>query len=79
MKAQIGQWGNSLAFRIPKLIAQELDLKPNDAVQCRIEDGNLVIKPIREVKEYTLDELLDEAIDQSDEVSWGKPEGKEVW
>lgn len=79
MKSQIGQWGNSLAFRIPKLIADELDLKPNDAVQCSIENGKLVIEPVQNDKEYTLDELLDRIIDKSEEVSWGKPEGKEVW
>lgn len=79
MKSQIGQWGNSLAFRIPKLIAQELDLKPNDAVSCRIESGKLVIEPFQKDFEYTLDELLAGDIDQSEEVSWGKPEGEEVW
>ncbi|MBW4663941.1 MAG: AbrB/MazE/SpoVT family DNA-binding domain-containing protein [Chroococcus sp. CMT-3BRIN-NPC107] len=79
MKLQIGQWGNSLAFRIPKNFAKQLNLKPNDAVQCSIEDGKLVLKPILQVKEYTLDELLDFEIDESEEIFWGKSEGQEVW
>lgn len=79
MKLQIGQWGNSLAFRIPKAIAQELNLKPNDSVQCSVEDGRLVIKPMPEVKQYTLDELIDTEFEQSEEVSWGKVEGAETW
>lgn len=79
MKLQIGQWGNSLAFRIPKNFAKQLNLKSNDAVQCGIEDGKLVLKPIPKVQEYTLDELLDFEIDESEEISWGKSEGKEVW
>lgn len=79
MKLQIGQWGNSLAFRIPKAIAQELNLKPNDPVQCGVEDGKLVLQPIQEVKQYTLDELIESEIEQSEEVSWGKPEGIEAW
>jgi len=79
MKLQVGQWGNSLAFRIPKNFAQQLNLKLNDPVQCSIEDGKLVVKPIQVVKEYTLDELLDFEIEVSEEISWGKPEGKEVW
>ncbi|MBV8886753.1 MAG: AbrB/MazE/SpoVT family DNA-binding domain-containing protein [Chroococcidiopsidaceae cyanobacterium CP_BM_RX_35] len=79
MKSQIDQWGNSLAFRIPKLMVQELHLKPNDAVSCHIENGKLVIEPIREILEYTLDELLARDIDQGEEVSWGKPEGEEAW
>lgn len=79
MKSQIGQWGNSLALRIPKMMAQELDLKANDAVQCRIENGKLVVEPVREVKKYTLDELLTIEVEPSEEISWGKPEGNEVW
>ena len=79
MKLQIGQWGNSLAFRIPKHFAKHLNLKSNDAVQCSIEDGKLVLTPIPKVKEYTLDELLDFEIEESEEISWGKSKGKEVW
>lgn len=79
MKSQIGQWGNSLGFRIPKAIAQELNLKPNDAVECDVKDGKLVIQPIQEVKQYTLDELIESEIEPSEEVSWGKPEGEETW
>lgn len=79
MKLQIGHWGNSLAFRIPEVIAHKLNLKPNDPVQCGIEDGKLVLKPIQAVKQYTLDELIESEIEPSQEVSWGKPEGGEAW
>ncbi|NJK57401.1 MAG: AbrB/MazE/SpoVT family DNA-binding domain-containing protein, partial [Pleurocapsa sp. SU_5_0] len=37
MKSQIGQWGNSLAIRIPKYAVEALDLKPNDAIECTVE------------------------------------------
>jgi antitoxin MazE len=43
MKFQIGQWGNSLAIRIPKSVVEALELKLNDAVECSIEGGKLVI------------------------------------
>lgn len=79
MKSQIGQWGNALAFRIPKAIAKELNFKLNDPVQCSVEDGKLVVKPMQKVKHYTLDELLDSEIELNEEVSWGKPEGIEAW
>ena len=78
VQSHIGQWGNSLAFRIPKLIARELNLQPNDAVSCRVENGKLVIEPVQTPQEYSLDELL-EGFEPSEEVSWGKPEGNEVW
>lgn len=79
MKSQIGQWGNSLAFRIPKHLVEELALKPNDSVECRVEAGRLVIEPIRELPRRTLDELLAEMVEPSEEVDWGRPAGEEVW
>ena len=31
------------------------------------------------ISKYSLDELLASEIESSEEVSWGKPEGEEVW
>ncbi len=78
MKTQIGKWGNSLGLRIPKYVVQALHLNTNDEVECRVENGELIIRPIKE-KEYTLDELLEGVIDKSEEVNWGSPVGKEEW
>ncbi len=75
----IGKWGNSLAFRIPKHIAEQLGLNINDTVICSVENGKLVLEPVREPPDYTLDELLAEVVETSEELSWGKPEGQEVW
>ena len=78
-KTHIGCWGNSLALRIPKHISEQLGLKVNDTVICSVENGKLVLKPLRKPQEYTLDELLAGVIDKSEEISWGKPEGQEAW
>ncbi|UFP96905.1 AbrB/MazE/SpoVT family DNA-binding domain-containing protein [Gloeobacter morelensis MG652769] len=79
MKSQVARWGNSLAFRIPKQIAIQLDLKPSTTLVCSVEAGALVVRPVREVKEYSLEELLTGPTEVEDEVDWGKPEGKEAW
>ncbi|MUL38915.1 AbrB/MazE/SpoVT family DNA-binding domain-containing protein [Gloeocapsopsis dulcis] len=79
MKSQIGRWGNSLAWRIPKHIVEELSLESNDEVNCHVEDGKIVIEPVSKQKDYTLDDLLAQIIEPSEEVCWGKPEGNEVW
>jgi len=79
MKSQIGRWGNSLAWRIPKHIVEELSLESNDEVNCYVENGKIVIEPVSKQNDYTLDELLDQIIEPSEEVCWGKPEGNEVW
>lgn len=78
MKAQIGKWENSLALRIPHYVIEELSLQLNDEVECKVENGKLVIEVIRN-KEYTLDELLAQDIEDEPEIYWGKAEGKEMW
>jgi antitoxin component of MazEF toxin-antitoxin module len=78
-KTHIGNWDDSLAFRIPKNISDYLGLKANDTVICSVENGKLVIKPIKKTSKYTLEELLAGEIEPSEEISWGKPEGEEIW
>jgi antitoxin MazE len=80
MKTQIGQWGNSLALRIPKYAVEALDLKPNDAIECTVEAGKLVMQRIQTLPELSLDELLAGITESPDgEVEWGKPMGQEIW
>ena len=79
IELQIGKWGNSLGIRLPKHISEALHLKPKDKVSCAIENGKLVLKQLRSVKKYTLKELLAKVEEPSKEISWGKPEGDEIW
>ena len=80
MKSQIGQWGNSLAVRLPKHISQSLGLKVNDSLSIREDSGRIVLEPIKELEELTLEELLSQVIEPPEpEVDWGKPKGDEVW
>lgn len=55
MITKIGQWGNSLAIRIPKPFAAEADLKENAEVELALEGDAIVVRPKR--REWTLDEL----------------------
>ncbi|NCJ05145.1 AbrB/MazE/SpoVT family DNA-binding domain-containing protein [Synechococcales cyanobacterium C] len=80
MKAQIGQWGNSLAVRIPKQAVDALHLKANDALEFSVADGKLVLEPVQALPQLSLEELLSEATETSEpEVNWGEPVGNEVW
>ena len=79
IELQIGKWGNSLGIRLPKHISEALHLRPKDKVSCAIENGKLFLKPVRLVKKYTLKELLTKVEEPSEGISWGKPEGEEVW
>jgi antitoxin MazE len=79
IQLQIGKWGNSLGIRLPKHVSEALHLKPKDKVSCAVENGKLILKPVRSVKKYALEELLAEVEEPGEEVSWGKPEGDETW
>ncbi len=79
IELQIGKWGNSLGIRLPKHISETLQLRPKDKVSCTIENGKLVLKPVRSVKKYSLKELLAKVEESGKEISWGKPEGDEIW
>lgn len=83
MKSQINRWGNSLGLRIPKHIVEGLGLAANDEVECRIEQGQLMVKPIQKPSSkfprYTLSELLSQDLEPEPEIDWGSPQGSEEW
>lgn len=80
MQTQIKKWGNSLALRIPKLLAEQLDIKTDSEVEIAVEDGQMVIKPLPEPT-LTLEELLAQITDENlhEEVETGTAVGGEVW
>ena len=57
MNSHVQRWGNSLAVRIPKVFADETGLSPNDEVEITVQDGRIVLTPLK-AKMYLLDELL---------------------
>jgi antitoxin component of MazEF toxin-antitoxin module len=75
---QIRVWGDSLAFQLPKHLSDSLGIKANDWVLYQIENGKLILEAY-EAQEYTLDQLLSEEIELTEEVNWGEPMGAEVW
>ena len=79
MKTQIGRWGNSLAIRIPKYIAEELELTANGEVDCQLKDGVLIVQPLNKLSKYTLQELIAQELEQDPEIEWGQAMGEEEW
>ena len=80
MIQKIQKWGNSLAVRIPKNLAEELHLQTNSEIEMVLEDRALVIRTISQ-PQYDLDELLAGVTSDNihGEVDWGSPVGNEVW
>lgn len=75
----VAKWGNSLAIRIPKNIAEKIDLKEGTVISINVTDSNIVITPKK--PKYTLEELLAGASteDFDGEYDWGEPVGEEIW
>ena len=56
MKSRVRKWGNSLAIRIPLILAEQSQLKKGAAVKIRVEDKKIIIQLIK--KNMKLPELL---------------------
>jgi len=80
MISRIGKWGNSLAVRIPKAFADEMELVENASILMMLKDGSLIIVPDREPKRR-LEELLAGVTEENIHGEWetGGPKGKEPW
>lgn len=78
MKTQIGRWGNSLAIRIPKCIADELALTVNSEVDFHVENGVMLVQPIHELGKYSLQQLITQELEHEPEIDWGEPMGEKL-
>ena len=79
-KAQMARWGNSLALRIPKSIAEMAEFREGDTLVMEVEtQGCLAIKA--ELRPPTLDELVSQITPDNMHrvVDWGEPVGNEAW
>lgn len=69
MKTRVQKWGNSLAVRIPKSFAEELDFEDGSPAEMSLEDGAIVIKPDRD-KVWDLEALLAGVTDDNLHPAW---------
>jgi antitoxin MazE len=80
MQTKIEKWGNSLGLRIPRSFAAEAQVKEGSTVDLSVENGRLLVRPLR-AKKYTVSQLLKEinARNVHGEVATGEPRGREAW
>lgn len=78
MRAQIKQWGNSAAVRLPMAVLAAMKLDINSEVELQERGGELVLSPIKD--DYRLESLLDgiTSENQHEEISFGHPVGQEL-
>lgn len=79
MRTSVARWGNSLAVRLPKGIAENVHLSEGSDVTFTTEGGKLIIESAR--PKYALEDLLAQMKPEHrrDEFDWGAPIGDEVW
>jgi antitoxin MazE len=60
MRVKLAKWGNSLAVRLPKHVADELVLAPGQSIDLHKEGTRLVIEtvPNRKLPRYKLEDLV---------------------
>lgn len=80
MKTQLKQWGNSLAVRIPKTVADAASLKKGDALELLSTGrGKMEIRVAK--SKPTLSQLVKgiTAENRHEESNWGRSAGNELW
>jgi antitoxin MazE len=76
-KAQMSKWGNSLAIRIPKAVAEKARIKEGDSVEIKADRGRIELR--RAEKIPTLEELVAQITPENrhGEIDWGPAVGRE--
>jgi antitoxin MazE len=79
MTTTIQKWGNSLALRIPKSVANQLEVAEGDLLQMTVQGHALTLRP--EPPHYDLDQLLAGITSRNTHsaTEWSEPVGREVW
>jgi antitoxin MazE len=82
MQVRVSRWGNSLAVRLPKQLAEQLGLTEGQTVDLAVVDNAIKIEAeaTPRIPRYKLADLLADCDpnDQPDVVEWGPDIGAEI-
>lgn len=80
MKVKFQKRGNSNRIRIPNFILKALNLKPNDKVEIRDENGQIIISKVKK-QNLSLEERIKQykGTNLAKDFCWDEPKGKEIW
>lgn len=80
VQTRVQRWGNSLAVRIPKPLADDLYLEESSPVDLTLAEGKLVLSPTRPPF-YDLADLMEGVKEENlhREVDTGTAVGDEIW
>jgi len=80
MEVKLQKWGNSNGIRIPNFILKALNLKPNDKVEIREENDQIIISKVKK-QNLSLEERIKQykGPNLAQDFCWDEPKGKEIW
>ncbi|MEP9348490.1 AbrB/MazE/SpoVT family DNA-binding domain-containing protein [Xanthobacter sp. KR7-225] len=85
MKVKVAKWGNSVAVRIPKSIADDLGLRPGSIVELERDGASVSIhaEPKVKIPRYRIEDLVAEMKrlgpeNEPETVDWGPDVGSEI-
>ena len=80
MEVKLQKWGNSNGIRIPNFILKALNLKPNDRVEIREENDQIIISKVKK-QNLSLEERIKQykGPNLAQDFCWDEPKGKEIW
>ena len=80
MHVRVRKWGNSLAVRIPKPLAEDVEVKEGTVLNLAVSKGRVVATPVQK-KKISLKQLLAKVNKRNlhEEVDFGSPVGREAW
>jgi antitoxin MazE len=80
MEVRVSKWGNSLAVRLPKELAERLALHEGETVEILAVDDGLTLRKVTPIPRYRLEDLLAEMepANQPPLEDWGPDVGAEV-
>ena len=82
MVTKIQKWGNSQGLRLSKDLLSDADIDVGDAVEVAVNNGTLIVTPVRRVRGAHDLRALVRGISKKykpGELDWGRPAGREVW
>ena len=80
MQVQLKTWGNSQGIRLSREFLASAGIQPNDVLVAEVDNGRIILS-----KSFQHRSLQQRAaayggkLNLSEEVSWGEPQGNEVW
>jgi antitoxin MazE len=80
MHVRVQKWGNSLAVRIPKPLAEDAEVKEGTVLNLAVSQGKVVATPVHK-KKFSLKQLLSKVHRKNlhAEIESGSPVGRESW